>query len=127
MPRSQREAQTGSQTFSPSPGSKADRSVHGMREVAGAKMRDVGLILGLGLAFSVGTAEAYEQQFDNSGWDRVLKKFVTEKGSGGLCSPRSEPGDFNQYVQQIAVHSPIFHPNDFPTRDSQLACWINVY
>ncbi len=90
-------------------------------------MRDVGLILGLGLVLSAGTAQAYGLQFDNSAWDRVLKKFVTKTGRVDYAALKATPGDLDQYVKQLAARSPISDPNAFPTRDSRLAYWINAY
>ncbi len=73
------------------------------------------------------SACAQERGFDYAPWDRVLKRFVTDTGRVDYAALKASPGDLNQYVRQIAVHSPISHPNDFPTRDSQLAFWINAY
>jgi Protein of unknown function, DUF547 len=81
-------------------------------------------ILVLALAAS---AAAQEQGLDYAPWDRLLKKFVTEKGRVDYGALQANPADLNQYVEQIAVRSPISHPNDFPTRSSQLAYWINAY
>lgn len=73
------------------------------------------------------STRAQEQGFDYTSWDRVLKKFVTEKGRVDYAALKANPGDLNQYVEQVARRSPISDPNAFPTRDSQLAYWINAY
>jgi hypothetical protein len=78
----------------------------------------------LALAASAG---AQEQGLDYAPWDRMLKKFVTEKGRVDYGALQANPADLNQYVEQIAARSPISNPNDFPTRSSQLAYWINAY
>jgi hypothetical protein len=70
---------------------------------------------------------AREQGFDYSPWDRVLKKFVTETGRVDYGALQANPADLNHYVEQIAARSPISDPNDFLTRSSQLAYWINAY
>jgi len=72
-----------------------------------------------------GTARA--QEFDHSRWDRVLKKYVTETGRVDYAALKADFGDLDRYVQQIAARSPVSHPQDFPTRESQLAYWINAY
>jgi hypothetical protein len=81
-------------------------------------------ILGL-LAMTAGTARA--QEFDHSPWDRVLKKYVTETGRVDYAALKADSGDLDRYVQQIAASSPVSHPRVFPTRESQLAYWINAY
>jgi len=73
------------------------------------------------------SACAQEQGFDYAPWDRVLKKFVTETSQVDYAALKANPDDLNQYAEQIAARSPISDPNDFPTRDSQLAYWINAY
>ena len=73
------------------------------------------------------TACAKEQGFDYAPWDRVLKKFVTQTGRVDYAALKANPDDLNQYVAQIAARSPISDPNDFSSRDSQLAYWINAY
>jgi len=66
-------------------------------------------------------------EFDHAPWDRVLKRFVTEASRVDYAALKAEPGDLNRYVAQIAARSPVSHPQDFPTRASQLAYWINAY
>jgi len=73
------------------------------------------------------SACAQEQGLDYAPWDRVLKKFVTETGRVDYTALKANPDDLNQYVEQIAARSPASHPQDFPTRESQLAYWINAY
>ena len=70
---------------------------------------------------------AQERGFDYAPWDRVLKKFVTDTGRVDYAALKASPGGLDQYVQQIAARSPISDPNDFSTRNSQLAYWINAY
>ena len=81
-------------------------------------------VLGL-LAVTAGTALA--QEFDHSPWDRVLKKYVTETGRVDYVALKADSGDLDRYVAAIAAHSPVSHPQVFPTRESQLAYWINAY
>jgi hypothetical protein len=81
-------------------------------------------ILGL-LAITAGTARA--EEFDHSPWDRVLKKYVTETGRVDYAALKADSGDLDRYVAAIAARSPASHPQVFPTRESQLAYWINAY
>ncbi|HJY87740.1 MAG TPA: DUF547 domain-containing protein [Candidatus Acidoferrales bacterium] len=73
------------------------------------------------------TANAQEPGLDYAPWDRVLKRFVTETGRVDYRALEASPADLNRFVEQIARRSPLSNPNDFPTRSSQLAYWINAY
>src|SRR3989475_12794317 len=73
------------------------------------------------------SACAQEQGLDYAPWDRVLKKFVTAAGRGDYTALKANPDDLNKDVEQIAARSPPSHPQDFPTRESQLAYPINAY
>ena len=77
------------------------------------------------LGMMAGTACA--QEFDYSPWDRVLKKYVTEMGRVDYAALKADSGDLDRYVTTIAARSPLSHPQVFPTRESQLAYWINAY
>ncbi len=77
------------------------------------------------LAGAAGAARA--QGFDYQGWDRVLKRFVTEPGRVDYAALKADSGEFDRYVAQIAARSPASHPQDFPNPASQLAYWINAY
>jgi len=81
-------------------------------------------ILGL-LATNAGTARA--QEFDHSPWDHVLKKYVTETGRVDYAALKADPEDLDRFVAEIAARSPESDPAAFPTRESQLAYWINAY
>src|SRR6266849_9456371 len=73
------------------------------------------------------TACAQKQGFDYAPWDRVLKKFVTETGRVDYGALKADSGDLDSFVAALAARSPASHPQDFPTRESQLAYWINAY
>ena len=85
------------------------------------------LVLPIFVLALAASACAQERGLDYAPWDRMLKKFVTEKGRVDYGALQANPADLNQYVEQIAARSPISNPNDFPTRSSQLAYWINAY
>lgn len=74
-----------------------------------------------------GSGAGWAAEFDHAPWDRVLKRFVTETGRVDYRALQSAPADLNQYVSQLAARSPVSRPQDFPTRESQLAYWINAY
>jgi len=96
--------------------------------ILGSVMRSLNLlVLPFLLLALAASACAQEQGFDYTPWDRVLKKFVTETGRVDYGALKANPADLTQYVEQIARRSPISDPNGFPTRDSQLAYWINAY
>jgi hypothetical protein len=90
-------------------------------------MRGVSLLLGLWLALSVGSVEAYGQQFDHSAWDHVLREFVNEQGRVDYAALKANPAELNRYMTELASRSPVSDPQNFPTRESQLAYWINAY
>ena len=80
------------------------------------------------LGFLAATASrASAQEFDHSPWDRVLKKYVTETGRVDYAALKVGSSELDQYVAAIAARSPVSHPQVFPTRESQLAYWINAY
>jgi hypothetical protein len=90
-------------------------------------MRGVWLMLGLWLALSVGSVTVNGKDFDHSAWDHVLKTFVTEQGRVDYAALQAEARELDRYVAELAAVSPISDPQQFPTRQSQLAYWINAY
>jgi len=90
-------------------------------------MRGASLTLGLWLVLSRGPAEVHAQQFDHSAWDHVLKEFVSEQGRVDYAALKANPAELNRYVTELAAQSPLSDPQQFPTRASQLAYWINAY
>ncbi len=77
------------------------------------------------LSGAAGAARA--QEFDHSPWDRVLKRFVTETGRVDYAALKADSSELDRYVTQLGERSPISHPQEFPTRESKLAYWINAY
>ena len=65
--------------------------------------------------------------FDHSAWDRILQQHVTDAGRVDYAALQKDPAELNAYVAAIAARSPASHPADFPTREAQLAYWINAY
>ncbi len=79
------------------------------------------------LALAAGTACAQEQGFDYAPWDRVLKRFATAAGRVDYAALKADAVDLELMVAEIAARSPDSAPQDFPTRDSQIAYWVNAY
>ena len=90
-------------------------------------MRGASLTLGLWLVLGGGPAEVHAQQFDHSAWDHVLKEFVNEQGRVDYAALKANPAELNRYVGELGARSPASDPQQFPTRESQLAYWINAY
>ena len=89
--------------------------------------RRVIVLLAVLLFVVFGSGAGWAAEFDHAPWDRVLKRFVTETGRVDYRALKADPADLDQYVSQLAAHSPVSHPQDFPARESQLAYWINAY
>ena len=86
------------------------------------------LCLRLALLFCLALAlPTSAQSFDHAGWDRVLKQYVAEDGRVDYAALKENPAELNAYVAALAARSPASHQADFPTRESQLAYWINAY
>lgn len=81
----------------------------------------------LAIALGVSAFPARAQGFDHSPWDRVLKRFVTEAGRVDYAALKADSRELDAYVAALGVRSLVSHPNDFPSRESQLAYWINSY
>ncbi len=58
---------------------------------------------------------------------RVLAKHVNAEGKVDYKSIAAERADLDLYVAYLAATSPDKHPELFPTRDDQLAYYINAY
>ncbi len=88
-------------------------------------MTAVVVLLAAGVAGASPAARAAE--FDHSPWDHVLKKYVNEQGRVDYGALKNGRAEFDSYIAAIAARSPQSNPQDFPTRESQLAYWINAY
>jgi len=79
------------------------------------------------LAACLWSGTAWASGFDHAPWDRVLKRFVTEASRVDYAALQDDAADLDRYVSALGARSPVSHPQDFPTRGSQLAYWINAY
>jgi len=67
------------------------------------------------------------ETFSHDRLDRVLQTFVDPQGRVDYAALKAKPGDLNAYVDQLRAKSPDNAPDLFPSRDHQLAYWINAY
>ena len=65
--------------------------------------------------------------FSHADLDRVLERFVDERGRVDYAGLQRDPSDVERYYAALAVVSPDSDPALFPTRDERLAYWINAY
>jgi hypothetical protein len=65
--------------------------------------------------------------FDYSLYAETLKTYVNQSGLVNYQKLKSAGAELRAFVQQLAKTSPENHPEIFPTRETQLAYWINAY
>lgn len=58
---------------------------------------------------------------------RVLQKYVSAEGKVDYAGIATDRADFDQYLAYLAATSPKKHPALFPTKDDELAYYINAY
>lgn len=88
--------------------------------------RTVPWILTLVLALPMGAAGA-NSGFDYAPLDRVLDRFVDDRGRVDYAGLKAEPGALKAFLDRLARVSPESHPELFPERADRLAYWINAY
>jgi hypothetical protein len=79
------------------------------------------------VALAALTAVPAAAAFSYEGWSKVLGKYVDARGYvdyEGLAKDRAE---LDRFIAQIEKTSPKSDPKLFPTRNDQLAYWINAY
>jgi len=89
----------------------------------------------LGLSFSLflfvllilPVARAEETSFDHTLWHEVLLEVVSEEGFVDYTELRREHGKLDQYLEEAEKASPKNRPELFPTRNDELAYWLQVY
>ena len=65
--------------------------------------------------------------FSHADFDRVLARFVDDRGRVDYTALAADPADLDRYVAQLAAVSPDNQPDRFPTSQARLAYWINAY
>ncbi len=85
---------------------------------------------GLGLSallLSAALGAAAQESFDYSSYARVLERSVTPEGRVRYATLKENPAELKAFVAQLAAISPENRPGLFPTRNAQMAYWINAY
>lgn len=72
-------------------------------------------------------AQASAAEFDHSPWERILDRHVNTLGEVDYAALKAAPAELNAYVYALAQSSPDNRKEAFPTRQSELAYWINAY
>ena len=65
--------------------------------------------------------------FSNERFDRVLLKYVNERGLVNYSALQEDSEDLEDYYYLITTYSPDSHPEFFPEEKHKLAYWINAY
>jgi hypothetical protein len=65
--------------------------------------------------------------FSYDDWTKVLSKYVNEKGYVNYDGLAQDRADFDRFVAAIEKTSPKSNPELFPTKNDQLAYWLNAY
>lgn len=93
-------------------------------------MRRCLLCLALGLCVACATPPQDPTQpagIDYAPLERVLLAYVDEAGAVNYPALVQNRAGLDQIIQQMALISPASQPQAFPTRQAQLAYWINAY
>ena len=75
----------------------------------------------------VGSIKAGPEPFDHSTWDHLLREVVNSIGEVDYSRLKANPELLNRYVKQLEAASPKTAPTQFPTRNHEIAYWINAY
>ncbi len=65
--------------------------------------------------------------FDHGPFDQVLREYVDDQGLVRYAALAENRALLDAYVDSLGHASPETHPNRFPTREHELAYWINAY
>ena len=65
--------------------------------------------------------------FDHSSFDQVLQEYVDDQGLVRYAALAKDRAQLDAYVDSLNHTSPASHPDRFPTREHELAYWINAY
>lgn len=79
------------------------------------------------LVTALTTAAASADTFSHGDWDAVLSEFVDARGRVDYRRLAADRATFDRYLRSIQRQSPDSHPDLFPSRDHELAYWINAY
>ena len=70
---------------------------------------------------------ADQDGFSQDDWATVLKNFVDSSGNVDYEGLAADRDDLDRYLSKLKTTGPKSNPKLFPTRDSQLAYYINAY
>ncbi|MXW77702.1 MAG: DUF547 domain-containing protein [Gemmatimonadetes bacterium] len=65
--------------------------------------------------------------FDHGPFDQVLQEYVDDQGLVRYAALAQDRAQLDAYVDSLGLYSPETHPDRFPTREHELAYWINAY
>ncbi|MEE9611781.1 MAG: DUF547 domain-containing protein, partial [Desulfatiglandales bacterium] len=65
--------------------------------------------------------------FSHGDFERVLQGFVDDKGLVDYGALKNNPLDLERYYLLLSTYSPDSHPTLFPSKQANLAYWINAY
>ena len=65
--------------------------------------------------------------FSHDDWSAVLDEFVDDEGRVDYVGLSGNSGQFTHYVHSVQQVSPVVAPELFPTREEQLAYYLNAY
>jgi hypothetical protein len=82
------------------------------------------LILSVVPAFSDGSAPGV---FTHEDWDAVVSRFVDERGRVDYAALDRNRESLDRYLLAIEKNGPLTTPERFPTREHELAYYINAY
>ena len=72
-------------------------------------------------------ASALAPPFSHADWTAVLQRFVDESGSVDYAGLARDRALLDRYLASLERASPDSDPARFPTRDEQLAYWLDAY
>jgi hypothetical protein len=75
----------------------------------------------------VSTLAQAQQSDPYQSWERVLARFVSERGEVDFRGLSRERGDLDAFLDHVARISPRSAPELFPGREAKLAYYINAY
>ncbi len=67
------------------------------------------------------------QPFSHAAFDEILQARVDSSGLVDYTGLKADPAPLAAYVDSLGAISPHSHPARFPTRQHELAYWINAY
>ena len=65
--------------------------------------------------------------FDHSPFNQVLQEYVNDQGLVRYAALAENRAQLDAYVDSLGLYSPASHSDRFPTREHELAYWINAY